>query len=131
MLKKPLLKNVVYHLSDLDSEFECNNQADDATDTQSIISSQVSELSSLDVTNNLRYTIDLSNSNLNELESEEERKRYFMSIAFKMKFKYTDRIKNKKIKITDIYNLAKEENIKKEDWYIFIYTQLGISDNSI
>lgn len=126
-MKKPLQKNINYHLTDLTSEYEGTNQADDATDTQSIMSSQVSEISALDFTNNFRYTRDLNNNdNLNDLESEEERKRYFMSIAFKMKFKYTDRIKNKKIKITDIYNLAKQDNIKKEDWYIFIYTQLGI-----
>lgn len=119
MLKNPAKKQENYYLSDINSEFESGNGLDE-DDANSIISSQVSQLS------NLRNTIDSRIENFETKETEEERKRYFMSIAFQMKFKYTDRIKNKNIKISDIYNLAKAQDINKEDWYIFIYSQLGI-----
>lgn len=88
-------------------------------------SSRLSDLSI--ITNNLnminRPTTDIVD---NLVESDEERRRFFMSIAYRMKFKYSDRIKNKNLKLNDLYLKAKEENIQKEDWYIFIYTELDI-----
>lgn len=113
----------VYYFNDLASEYENNSNLDNSMTMST--SSRLSDLSI--ITNNLnminRPTTDIVD---NLVESDEERRRFFMSIAYRMKFKYSDRIKNKNLKLNDLYLKAKEENIQKEDWYIFIYTELDI-----
>eukprot|EP00340_Litonotus_pictus_P010694 CAMPEP_0170538176 /NCGR_PEP_ID=MMETSP0209-20121228/103159_1 /TAXON_ID=665100 ORGANISM="Litonotus pictus, Strain P1" /NCGR_SAMPLE_ID=MMETSP0209 /ASSEMBLY_ACC=CAM_ASM_000301 /LENGTH=580 /DNA_ID=CAMNT_0010839823 /DNA_START=801 /DNA_END=2539 /DNA_ORIENTATION=- len=120
MLKQPNKKQENYYLSDITSEFEGGKNMLDNEENYSVTSSQYSELNPSNLREKMRSTIDVAGDEI--LETEEEKKRFFMSIAFKMKFKYSDRIKNTTLKISDIYNEAKEQNIGKEDWYIFIYT---------
>lgn len=77
--------------------------------------------------NDLKLTHQKSMQDEGVMESEEERKRFFLSMVYNLKFKYADKITNKKISVNDLYLKAKAQNIQKEDWYIFIFSSLEIN----
>ena len=58
------------------------------------------------------------------MKSEEELKRYFMSIGLSLKFKFAEKLTNSNISIADLYTKAKENNIPMEDWHDFIFDEM-------
>jgi len=60
------------------------------------------------------------------LKSEEERKKYFLSIGLSIKFKYSDRL-SENISIADLYDKGKEKNIHISEWYNFIMHELNLN----
>ena len=62
------------------------------------------------------------------MKTEEDLKKYFLSIGLSLKFKFADKIKNSHISISDLFDKAIEQQIPITDWQIFIYDQMNIED---
>ena len=58
------------------------------------------------------------------LETEEDRKKYFMSLAFNIKFKYSEKQIKQNMNINELFTIAKDNGIPPDDWYLFIYSSL-------
>jgi len=57
------------------------------------------------------------------MKSEEDLKKYFMSIGLAMIFKFSDKFKTN-VSISDLYEEAKKYKIPVTDWYTFIVEKL-------
>ncbi len=60
-----------------------------------------------------------------DLKSEEELKKYFLSIGLSLKFKFADRI-SENISIAELYEKAVKFNIPVTEWLTFISQELNI-----
>lgn len=57
------------------------------------------------------------------MKSEEDLKKYFLSIGLSMIFKFSDKLKTN-ISISDLYEEAKIKNLPVTEWYTFIVDKL-------
>lgn len=57
------------------------------------------------------------------MKSEEDLKKYFLSIGLAMIFKFSDKLKTN-ISISDLYEEARKYNIPVTEWYNFIVEKL-------
>jgi hypothetical protein len=60
-----------------------------------------------------------------DFKSEEEMKKYFLSIGLSLKFKFADKL-TENISIGDLYEKARELNIPISEWYNFINQELNL-----
>ena len=58
-----------------------------------------------------------------EGKSEEDLKKYFLSIGLSLVFKYSDRLKNN-ISINNLFEEARAKNIQINDWHNFIIDEI-------
>ena len=58
-----------------------------------------------------------------EAKSEEDMKKYFLSIGLSMIFKYSDKLKNN-ISISDLYDEARAKNVPVAEWHNFIIEEI-------
>jgi hypothetical protein len=61
-----------------------------------------------------------------DLKSEEEMKKYFLSIGLSIKFKYSEKL-NDNISIADLYEKVKELNIPVTEWNNYIISELKLN----
>ena len=91
------------------------NSRNESADVMTIFSGQMSEFGDIDV------GVD------NEMEmTEDEKKKYFLSIGLAVKFRYADQIQDS-VSIADLYEKAKEMNVPHTEYQTFITNHLGIS----
>jgi len=57
------------------------------------------------------------------MKSEEDLKKYFLSIGLAMIFKFSDKLRTN-VSISDLYEEAKLNNIPVNEWYNFIVEKL-------
>ena len=57
------------------------------------------------------------------MKSEEDLKKYFLSIGLAMVFKFSDKLKTN-ISISDLYEEAKKNNIPVVEWHNYIVEKL-------
>jgi hypothetical protein len=58
-----------------------------------------------------------------EGKSEEDLKKYFLSIGLSLVFKYSDKLKNN-ISINNLYEEASSKNLQINDWHNFIIDEI-------
>ena len=58
-----------------------------------------------------------------EGKSEEDLKKYFLSIGLSLVFKYSDKLKNN-ISINNLYEEARSKNLQINDWHNFIIDEI-------
>lgn len=110
-LRKPNIKNNGERLSEIVSDV---NSKCESIDIMTTFSGQVSELGDFEY-----------NANEGEQMTEEEQKKYFLSLGLGVKFKYSDQIKDS-VSIADIYEKAKEMHIEPPEYQNFLIQELGV-----
>ena len=103
-------KNNRNDVSEINSEINSKNENSDILTT---FTGQMSE-----------FDFDL-NPNENDFESEEDRKKYFLSVGLNLKFKYSELI-NENLSIADLYEKCKELKIQPQNFQDFLIKELNI-----
>ena len=91
------------------------NSRNESADVMTIFSGQMSEFGD----------IDIGEDNAMEM-TEDEKKKYFLSIGLAVKFRYADQIQDS-VSIADLYEKAKQMNVPHTEYQMFITNHLGIS----